>query len=275
METVQHGDSWWRQGDDGTWYRWNEATRAWEYAQREEVPGAPPPAADASQPVAPATPYRSPRIAARVVTTLLGAAVVLDAAALVAYLAELRRWNAAVAGSVVADTDVAAGDVRLGLLSAALLVVLLATIPAFIVWFHRLYTNLPALGATELRFTSGWAIGAWFVPFLNLWRPKQIADDIWRASDPDADTVSGPHWRGRPVGGVVHVWWGLYLLSNLVNQAVVRSSIDAEGVQELRTRALADSGAAVLDALAALAALWFVVQLTERHERRAAAVHPT
>lgn len=269
METVQHGDSWWRQGDDGTWYRWNEAARAWEYAHREGVQTAP------AKSAAPATTYRSPRPAARVVTTLLGTAAVLDAAALVAYLAELRRWNAAAAGSVVADADVAAGDLRLRLLSAALLVVLLATVPAFLVWFHRLYTNLPALGATDLRFSSGWAIGAWFVPFLNLWRPKQIADDIWRASDPDADTVSGPHWRGRPVGGVVHFWWGLYLLSNLVNQAVVRYSVDAVGVQELRTRAVADSGAAVLDALAALAALWFVVQMTVRHERRATIAHPT
>lgn len=268
METVQHGDSWWRQGDDGTWYRWNEAARAWEYAHRERAQP------EAPQREATGATYRSPRTPARVVTTLLGTAAVLDVAALIAYLAELRRWSAATAGSAVADADLAAGDLRLGLLSAALLVVLLATVPAFIVWFHRLYTNLRALGATDVRFSSGWAIGAWFVPFLNLWRPKQIADDIWRASDPDADTVSGAHWRGRPVAGVVHVWWGLYLLSNLVNQAVVRYTIDAESVQELRTRALADSGAAVLDALAALAALWFVVQITARHERRAAIVHP-
>ena len=273
METVQHGDAWWRQGDDGTWYRWNESARAWEYAQRDDAqpataPGAAPPASD------PPT-YRSPRGAARIVATLLGTAAVLDVAAVVMYLDELRRLDAAAAGAGFADGDLTASDLRLGLLSAALLIVLFATIPAFLVWFHRLYTNLPALGATDLRFSSGWAIGAWFVPLLNLWRPKQIADDIWRASEPGPDLAANLPRRDRPVGGVVHLWWGLYLLSNLVNQAVVRYSVAAERGQELRTRALAESGAAVLDTLAALAALWFVVQMTARHERRAALVHPT
>lgn len=49
---------------------------------------------------------------------------------------------------------------------------------AFVVWFQRAYRNLDALGIRR-RYGTGWAIGGWFVPFLNLARPKQIADDIW------------------------------------------------------------------------------------------------
>src|SRR5215510_14201591 len=40
----------------------------------------------------------------------------------------------------------------------------------FLAWFHRAHLNLPALGARGLTYTSGWAIGAWFVPILNLFR---------------------------------------------------------------------------------------------------------
>jgi hypothetical protein len=35
-----------------------------------------------------------------------------------------------------------------------------------------------------MRWSAGWAIGAWFVPVLSLVRPKAILNDIWRASDP-------------------------------------------------------------------------------------------
>ena len=38
----------------------------------------------------------------------------------------------------------------------------------------------------HLRYGTGWAIGAWFIPIFNLFRPKQIANDIDRASAPDA-----------------------------------------------------------------------------------------
>ena len=80
---------------------------------------------------------------------------------------------------------------------AALLQVGLMTV-AFgflIAWTSRLYRNLSALGVGPLRYTEGWAIGAWFIPFFNLVRPKQILDDIWRGSGP----ADGEHWRDRAV----------------------------------------------------------------------------
>ena len=66
---------------------------------------------------------------------------------------------------------------------------LAVTAIAFIWWFHAAYRNSAARGTWKLRFTSRWAIGAWFVPILAFWRPKQIADDIWRASEPRAPRV--------------------------------------------------------------------------------------
>jgi hypothetical protein len=80
---------------------------------------------------------------------------------------------------------------------------------AFLPWFHRAYRNVERAGG-RLRFTTGWAIGAWFVPILNLWRPKQIANDIWRSSQLDRGLAS-ENWHSRPVSGLLHWWWVLYL----------------------------------------------------------------
>jgi len=39
------------------------------------------------------------------------------------------------------------------------------------------------VGTRESRFTPGWAVGYWFVPFVNLVRPYQIVADLWLRSD--------------------------------------------------------------------------------------------
>jgi Protein kinase domain/Domain of unknown function (DUF4328) len=69
----------------------------------------------------------------------------------------------------------------------------------FLVWFRAAYANLPVLGAHGLRFQRWWAVGGWLVPVFSLFRPLQLLNDIWRASDPDAPPDQGVAWRGRPV----------------------------------------------------------------------------
>ncbi len=89
-----------------------------------------------------------------------------------------------------------------------------ATAVVFIVWFHRAYWNLPRLGIVHLRYGTGWAIGGWFVPILNLFRPKAIADDIWRGSDPSLPATSS-----LPAGRVpltFTLWWATFVLSALL-----------------------------------------------------------
>ena len=39
----------------------------------------------------------------------------------------------------------------------------IATVFLFLVWFHRAYANPTRLGISELRWGTGWSVGAWFV----------------------------------------------------------------------------------------------------------------
>jgi hypothetical protein len=56
-------------------------------------------------------------------------------------------------------------------------VIVVLTLPTFIWWFQRAYRNL-----ARQQFHPAWAYFAWFVPILNIWRPKQLANRIWRGS---------------------------------------------------------------------------------------------
>lgn len=64
----------------------------------------------------------------------------------------------------------------------AALLVAVGSFPAFMMWTFRAAHNLRALGALALKTTPGWAVGWYFVPIANLWKPYQAGIEIWQAS---------------------------------------------------------------------------------------------
>ena len=47
---------------------------------------------------------------------------------------------------------------------------------------HRANYNARQLGAADMRFTPGWAVGWHFIPIAWFWKPYQAMTEIWRAS---------------------------------------------------------------------------------------------
>lgn len=181
--------------------------------------------------------YRPLMPPARILFVLFAATLALTVVALLSGWAELSLLSRIVEDpSSVGAAEADASDQRQALIALLQLLLYLGTGIAFLVWFRRAYRNLPALGAEALRFSSGWAVGAWFVPFLNLVRPKQLADDIWRASDPALPSQPGVTWKQQRVPSPLHWWWALFLASNLL-QAAFRLGLDAATPQGVRAGA--------------------------------------
>ncbi len=165
-----------------------------------------------------------------------------------------------------------ASDDRQAVAGLILVATLVAATLVFIMWFHRAYKNLSALGATGLRYGTGWAIGAWFVPFLNLWRPKQIANDIWRASDPAAPPDQGIDWREKPVPGFLTAWWVVWVVSIYAWNVSTRFYFSGDEAEDIRNAGYADLGSLGLDIAAAVLAIYVVIRLTRRQSERAGRV---
>lgn len=89
---------------------------------------------------------------------------------------------------------------------------LLATFVLFLWWFARAYRNLEALGVSGTRRSESMAILSWFIPILNLVLPKEMVDDLWRASDPES-LVFSDEWKHQSVPFRIHVWWTITLLA--------------------------------------------------------------
>jgi hypothetical protein len=135
----------------------------------------------------------------------------LDVVGLVSGLVQLYVLQGIESGEL-SDGAATANDVFYGGIGIVQLLALITTAVLFLRWFYAAYGNLPLLSAGSPRFKRGWAIGAWFVPILNLFRPKQIANDIWRGSDPQLSPEASPDWSGGSLPGLYALWWGGWIV---------------------------------------------------------------
>ncbi len=123
------------------------------------------------------------------------------------------------------EHKVQANDSRQALIGLAQLLAFLTTAIVFLRWWHRAYRNLTWLGASKPRYTPGWAVGYWFVPFLNLLRPYQIAKELWIGSAPRAAAIQQPP---SPSTAVVAAWWAVWILNGFVGQLLLRAALKTE-----------------------------------------------
>ena len=118
--------------------------------------------------------------------------------------------------------------------------------------------NLGALSPRELSFTPGGAIGAWFVPFLNLVRPFQIVREIWWISSAPEDAERATFERVPRAPTVIKGWWGIYLASGFLGQAVFRASMSAKSIPDLLASSYLSIAADLMGILSALLAIQVV-----------------
>ena len=96
------------------------------------------------------------------------------------------------------------------------LIVTVALAVVYLLWVSGTYRNLDAFRTAGKSTTPGWAVGFYFVPFLNLYRPFRTMGEVWRASDPSVDSSDASAWRKRPTHMIIVVWWTLWILYNLI-----------------------------------------------------------
>lgn len=152
-----------------------------------------------------------------------------------AVIAAVCGWGITVIDSFVAHPTLAGAE-NIRLFSGSLLVISLVTGVAFlaaavvsVVWLFRARANAEAMTAAPHRRAKPWLVFGWVTPVVALWFPKQIVDDIWRASHPDHPRDgSGLDAVRRPAIG--YVWWSIFLgaqFIGFVGQLVTSAEMNA------------------------------------------------
>ena len=177
------------------------------------------------------------------------------------------------AADVTFNVDGEANSVWLflqGLIALAELPIYILTVIFFLIWLNRSNKNLTPLRAKNAEFTSGWAVGWWFIPFANLVKPFQVVREVWCESDPVSDdepVFLSASLRSAPT--YMGVWWGFWLASNILSNIASRTlEADTAGEIQFAGVMFVLSGFATL--IAAGLACWVVWDITRRQEARIA-----
>jgi hypothetical protein len=217
--------------------------------------------------IAPPPGVTSLRGRANAVVGLLIANVAWSLVSIGAVLGELDILERARDGRFVSEAEALASDDRVRTAGTIGLVLNIVTIVAWLVWQHRGQRNLSRLGVRQLQFTPAWAVGWWFVPIANLWKPYQSVRELWRASRAGVDDALRAGERTWPVIGW---WWGVWLASNIT----LRLSVSMDRQATLDDYIGSDHVDLVQEALsitAAILAIAIVRSITRGQEQRIAA----
>ncbi|MFV7785312.1 DUF4328 domain-containing protein [Shewanella marisflavi] len=149
----------------------------------------------------------------------------------------------------VAIADGEANEQRQFLVGLLHLAVFIVSGIMILKWIYRANFNASQLGATDMNFTPGWSIGFYFVPLLCLWKPYQAMNEIWHAShDPE-------NWSLNNANSAVNLWWLMWIVSNVLGQAVYRFTNKAEELQDFINANMVSQAAEVVSILLALVTL--------------------
>ncbi|WP_436492506.1 DUF4328 domain-containing protein [Actinokineospora sp. HUAS TT18] len=161
----------------------------------------------------------------------------------------------------VSAHDVQAADARVTRFALIYLGVAALSAVVFITWLARARRNAEILCPADHRRTRGWVMGAWFCPFMNVWFPFQVVQDIWKTSDPTtprrlaeraADGLDG--LKFIPGGGLVAWWWGCTVGAVAINFFASTTLLDTYNpdIDTFHSVAVANTVARVLTAAAAV-----------------------
>ncbi len=183
-------------------------------------------------------PFASGHLWAQCVLILLAVLVVLDIVAVVSGYIEIRLISGAMRGETVTMAEATASDSRQAVINHIYIVLFNITTILFCIWIYRAHRNLPSLGASGLKYSPWWAVGGFFIPFLNLVRPLQVTTEIWKASDPITDINDSVTWQSAPTSPFIISWWVLFLIliSGLLGNLILRLSLQAETLGEMLTK---------------------------------------
>jgi hypothetical protein len=218
--------------DDGWVEAWNRFTALEPRAI--PVPTAGTPAPDVARPVGHIRPTQT---LGKWLVALLVAVSALTLLAIVfrfGQLGLLQKIRDQGAGAVTPGQASAADD-RLTAVSIPLGIVSVALVVVWCVWQYRGQANLRPLGADNLKYSPGWAVGWWFIPFANFAMPYLTVRELWKASDPEAGSVG---WQMGKTSPLIPFWWAFWLgyYALVLTGSSILAGADANGVASVGTR---------------------------------------
>lgn len=196
-------------------------------------------------------------------TRLLWLGILVDIIAVLFGLSEIWLLSDIESASYAYDMTAAANrnDVRQGAIGIVQLAIWLAQAVTILTWIWLANKNVRSLGAKDMEFTPGWAVGWYFIPIANLWKPYQAMAEIWRASSGAAD------WKSSEASGALAGWWIAWLAANLLGRLSFKLTMNAQAITEIKNASMVTTAA---DVASIVLSVLFLEIVREVHRRQSA-----
>jgi hypothetical protein len=213
----------------------------------------------------PASGFRDPGTLTRSLKLFLYLGIALGAVSLGSQLLELQLLNDMQAGRSPAPGAADSNDLRQQIVAGLRFVIFVVLIVLFCIWIYRANHNARQLGAADMQFSPGWAVGWYFIPIANLWKPYQAMREIWQVS------ANPAHWQQQPRGSILPLWWTFFLLSGFLGNASFRLSLRAKTLPDLILAGTVSAASDAVDIVSTAIALVLVTQIFRMQMARRAA----
>lgn len=126
---------------------------------------------------------------------------------------------------VLLDEAIAAED-QFNALSGLTALAQVVSLVVFIVWMWRAHAAGDRLRPGDRKYSKGWTIGAWFIPFANVVLPRRVMTEIERiAIAPREGGRVTQGWRTTRTAVVGWAWW-LLSIGGVVFGQIAESMLD-------------------------------------------------
>jgi hypothetical protein len=135
-------------------------------------------------------------------------------------------------GATISQDVIEASDGRQALIAISQLLTSIIGFIVFLFWFYRSHKNIQTLYSEPTEFSNKKAVGNWFIPFYNLFRPFKSMKEIWGISNPNYEPP-----KSQPIiskgTNLIGIWWGLFMLRNVIGQITWRFDLGTDTLEGL------------------------------------------
>ena len=135
----------------------------------------------------------------------------------------------------------------LGLTAFISVPIYLVNIVLICMWTYRASANAHSL-RKGLETSPPWAVGWYFIPFANLWKPFAAMKDIWKAS------FSREAGQPTPSDGVLGGWWAFWIISGIAGNISFRLGLSASEPPAF----VASAWIGIISAITGIMAAWML-----------------
>lgn len=116
--------------------------------------------------------------------------------------------------SVIGSSEILAKYITI--LALLYLIAVIVNIVSVCTWVYRANQNIHLAELGNIKYSSGWAVGWFFIPFANLVKPASVMGEILNSTNKLSGKTESPNLHSQGLPTPVVVWWAFYVISYFI-----------------------------------------------------------